>query len=296
MSSSLTVPYRPGWGFLAAICLLGAVAGPAGTQTPDRSAGADQNPIDRGKAIFEKTCSGCHGYDGEGQGELGFKLTSLKIRLATDAEIKDILTFGNLTKGMPRFGPQFLEEGRLTDFGGFDEALDLDAVVAYIRELQRQADAKRKNRETPPSAPRPSAKDDPSRGEALFRARAGCAACHAVSGAGGKIGPDLKGLAKRLSRNEIYGAIDAPSRKIAARFRMKELSLGRGRKVSGIYRNETSESIEIFDLKEARWKTYDKSGVLFYRPLKKSLMPDDLLGKLTAGEIGDLLAYLASLK
>ncbi|MCH8333105.1 c-type cytochrome [Candidatus Sumerlaeota bacterium] len=296
MSSSQTLPCRPAWGFLTAICLLGALADPAGAQTPDRSAGADRNPIVRGKAIFEKTCSGCHGYDGEGQGELGFKLTSLKIRLATDAEIKDVLTFGNLTKGMPRFGPQFLEEGRLTDFGGFDEPLDLDAVVAYIRELQRQADAKQKNRETPPAAPRPSAEDDPARGEALFRNQAGCAVCHAVAGSGGKIGPDLKGLATRLSRDEIYGAIAAPSRKIAARFRMKELNLGRGRKVSGIYRNETSESIEIFDPKQERWKTYEKSGVLFYRPLKKSLMPDNLLGKLTGPEIGDLLAYLASLK
>ena len=93
----------------------------------------------RGKEIFERICSVCHGLDGGGQGELGFKLTSGQVVLWSDEALIEKIAYGNLTLGMPRFGEEFLDEGRMTDFGSFDEPPDIEAVVAYIRVMQRSA-------------------------------------------------------------------------------------------------------------------------------------------------------------
>ena len=41
---------------------------------------AQQHPselIEKGRLIFDSTCSGCHGYDGEGQGEVNSKARKL---------------------------------------------------------------------------------------------------------------------------------------------------------------------------------------------------------------------------
>lgn len=259
-----------------------------------------QEPFDdpkaqRGKRIFDGICSVCHGLDGEGQGELGFKLTSREVAAWSDEELRRKIAYGNLTIGMPRFGREFLDEGRMTDFGSFDEPIDIDAIVAYLRVMQRHAregqtgggDAR---------APSLSASADAGRGLALFNGKARCADCHRAGDEGGIVGPDLSHVAARLDRDAIYDAIARPSRVVLEGYRSKELSLGRGKTVRGIYRNETSTSIEIFDPERRAWTVYDKSTVRMYRPLKTSAMPDGLLGGLDDGEIADLLAYLAALK
>ena len=107
---------------------------------------------------------------------------------------------------------------------------------------------------------------------------------------------DLTGIASRLTLNEIYEALLFPSRTIAPPYRLKELSLPRGRKARGFFRNETSESIELFDLKSRQWTPYVKADVLFYRTIRTSHMPDGLLESLGESERGDLLAFLSGLK
>ena len=249
----------------------------------------------RGKEIFERICSVCHGLDGEGQGELGFKLTSGQVVLWSDEALIEKIAYGNLTLGMPRFGEEFLDEGRMTDFGSFDEPPDIEAVVAYIRVMQRSA-GEALLEGASAGAPAIPASADASLGRALFIGKARCAECHTVSGKGGTFGPDLTHLASRSSTDTIYDAIVAPSNTVEADYRMKELNLGRGKRIRGRYRNETSASIEILDREQSTWVTYDKKVVQFYRPLRTSPMPEGLLDALTEAEAGDLRAFLNSLR
>lgn len=249
-----------------------------------------------GKRLYDGTCSVCHGLDGEGQGELGFKLTSPATSSWSDGELASKIIYGNLPKGMPPFGIRFLGRGTLRDFGTVRGAIDVESLVAYIRDLQRRAREKERQADQAVAAPPVLLDSDPARGARLFETTAKCARCHSVKGKGGAAGPDLSSLASRLSRDAIYEAIKLPSRKIAPKYRMKELNMGRGRKVNGIYRAETSESIELYDAEANRWSAYNKSDVLFYRPLKTSLMPEGLLKSLTDSEVGDLLAFLTSLE
>src|SRR5262249_54863173 len=61
------------------------------------------------------------------------------------------------------------------------------------------------------------AKGDPERGQKLFLDLKGlaCAKCHAVAGNGGKVGPDLAGIALRYKREDLMTSILEPSKQIA---------------------------------------------------------------------------------
>ena len=252
--------------------------------------------VEKGRLIFDSTCSGCHGYDGEGQGELGFKLSTGDPVAWTDDEIVNKIRYGALEKGMPRFADIFLDEGRMTDFGNYTEPIDFNALVAYLRELQSLAAERDKRRSGEVVAPLALPGADAAAGRALFFGKAHCAECHSVRGRGGETAPDLARIAWKYSRDQIYEAIVAPSRTIHPDFRLKELVFARGRKVTGLYRNETSVSIEVYDSSDRSWKTYDKGEVQFYRPLRKSRMPEGLLDALTEREESELLAFLESLR
>ena len=252
--------------------------------------------IAEGKRIFDRTCSVCHGLDGEGQGDLGFKLTAPTTAAWTDEQIVDKIKFGNAPKGMPRFDDAFLEEGKLRDFGSFRTPIDFQALVAYLRHLQDASAKREADKNKPLSAPGTLSAGDPRKGKAVFEQKAGCQECHRIAGRGGQAGPELTQVGARLDRDRLFEALKAPSRTIAADFRMKELTLGRGRTVSGIYRNETSASIEVYDVEKNEWIRYDKTTIQFYRPLRRSLMPDNIAGGLTEAELADLLAYLSQLR
>lgn len=255
---------------------------------------------EKGKILFDNTCSVCHGPDGEGQGELGFKLTSARIRFASDEQIEWMIRDGNRTKGMPPFDPKHLEEGKLRDFGSFNEPLDFPALIAYIRHLQRPAEPKDSSPAAARLLLRLSPMGDPDRGKALFAGKARCAECHSIGRRGshrkGPLAPDLIGLASRQTPAFIFLSILYPSETITQGFAAKELTLPRGRKVTGIFRNETSEAVEIYNSAASEWKMHRKSEVISYRTLRKSLMPVGLLEAWSEDEKRDLMAYLMTLR
>lgn len=252
--------------------------------------------IGRGKIIFDNTCSVCHGLDGEGQGELGFKLTGERIRFATDEQIREMISEGNLTRGMPPFGDEFLEKGRTRDFGKFDEPIDFRAVGAYLRVLQANAQSKSEANENIETPPELKEWGNPSEGMKLFNGKARCTECHSIGGRARKLGPNLAHLASRMKPRDIYRAVASPSAEIGRNYRMKELRTRRGRKIAGIFRNETSESIELLDIKTREWMLYEKDTLLSYRPLKISPMPEGLLDGLSQTEVSDLMAHLMLLE
>lgn len=256
---------------------------------------ASEDDIPKGQRIFDTTCSGCHGYDGEGQGALGFKLTAPEIAAWTDEELANKIRYGNLERGMPRFADIFLAKGQMTDFGNFQERIDFRALIAYIRVLQRHAREGENRRAARIRPPDPSIPGNPEAGRALFNGKARCASCHTSSGDEIRSAPDLAGIGSRLDRDAIYESIVEPSRKIHPDFQRKELRFPRGKGIQGRFRHETSDAIELYDRQKNVWTQYSKKDVLFYRTLRASAMPEGLLDSLEEAERSDLLAYLDSL-
>jgi putative heme-binding domain-containing protein len=131
---------------------------------------------------------------------------------------------------------------------------------------------------------------DAPRGLGVFT-RVGCASCHSGAQA---LGPDLKGVAGRFSRDDLLTAIIQPSKDVSARYRTVVLETGDGRVYQGLIVYEGPESL-LLQTGPAVTVRVVNTQVTNRRTSDVSLMPAGLLDKVKDEEIADLLAYLKSL-
>ena len=106
----------------------------------------DPTPVGRGRRVFQRTCSGCHGPDGRGVMRLGLAKPP---RDLTDAQFHAQVTDEQL-RSVIRTG-----KGQMPAFGGLMGDEDLSNVIAFIRTLPPGAKA-------PPSAPHAQIVPDPA--------------------------------------------------------------------------------------------------------------------------------------
>ena len=134
-------------------------------------------------------------------------------------------------------------------------------------------------------------------GRALFATAAGmqCRNCHKAEKIGKDLGPGLDQIGKRLSRPQLLESILEPSKKIDEKYRSYVVETVKGRVFTGIMAKSTDMEVVLVDSagKEIRLKRTDIETLA---PQLKSLMPDLLVRDMTAQQVADLLAYLASLK
>jgi putative membrane-bound dehydrogenase-like protein len=129
-----------------------------------------------------------------------------------------------------------------------------------------------------------------ARGQAVF-VKAGCAACH--SGSGG-LGPDLRGVTRRFSRDDLLTAIVQPSKDISPRYRATWFETRDGRTWMGLVIYESADGVL---LQTASGPVRLAAAQIAHRqPANRSLMPAGLLDPLSDQEIVDLYAYLQSLE
>jgi putative heme-binding domain-containing protein len=122
-----------------------------------------------------------------------------------------------------------------------------------------------------------------------------CVLCHRVQGSGRSVGPDMDGIGKRRSRQELLESILDPSKLIEPKYRSHQVLTTSGQLVSGLLvRDADAEVI----LRSADGKNYRirKDEIESQRMQTESLMPSGLAATLTAQEVADLLAFLESLK
>lgn len=120
-----------------------------------------------------------------------------------------------------------------------------------------------------------------------------CARCHIVGGEGGNVGPSLKGIASKLTREQLLQALIEPSARIAPGYGTISLKLTDGEEVSGSLISETEQEIQL--------KTGEAEplriavGRIKSRENYPSSMPA-MGSMLSKREIRDVVEYLASLK
>lgn len=133
-------------------------------------------------------------------------------------------------------------------------------------------------------------KGDPQRGQKLFE-RLSCAKCH-----GGRraLGPDLTGVTRRFSRDDLFAAILEPSREISGRYQTTVVTTLSGKVYTGLI---VYESVDGMLLRDAEHRTYRIEGHdIESRHLQRvSLMPAGLLKDATAEDLADLYAWMKSL-
>ena len=130
---------------------------------------------------------------------------------------------------------------------------------------------------------------DPVKGQLVFRDQ--CGKCHMHGGEGGKVGPDLTGMAAHPKLELLVNIID-PSRSVEGNFIQYSLATNDGRVLNGILAAESKNAVDILD---AEGKTHRvlREEIDEMKASKKSLMPEGFEKQMTPEALTDLLAFLA---
>lgn len=131
---------------------------------------------------------------------------------------------------------------------------------------------------------------DAERGKAIFT-KVNCVSCHSGAQA---LGPDLRGVAGRFSRDDLLTAIIQPSKDISPRYRTTQVETAEGKVYQGLVIYEAVDSLILQTGPSASIRLANKQ-VTSRRTTDISLMPAGLLDMVADKEIADLLAYLKSL-
>jgi putative heme-binding domain-containing protein len=141
-----------------------------------------------------------------------------------------------------------------------------------------------------------SEKGDKERGRQVFFSRkALCAACHAVKGEGERIGPDLSKIGGLRTEADLLESIVFPSSSIARGYESVTVTTKDGHIQSGMIRRETAEAIYLVTT-ERNERRYAKANIESLEPSRTSIMPQGLDAQMSRQELGDLIAFLRSLK
>ena len=155
---------------------------------------------------------------------------------------------------------------------------DVQLTAAEMQALARQA----------------LATGDAARGERLYRRpELACTACHAIGGAGSKIGPDLTSIGASAPTDYLVESILYPSAKIKEGYHAVVLSTKDGRDLSGMIARETATEVILRDAANREVSVATQN--IAKRTSAGSLMPAGLIDGLLPDERLDLIKFLAQL-
>jgi putative membrane-bound dehydrogenase-like protein len=130
---------------------------------------------------------------------------------------------------------------------------------------------------------------DASRGKEIYKRE--CAKCHMYSGEGGKVGPDLTGMAAH-PKSELLVHILDPSRSVEGNFLQYTVATRDGRVLNGLLTSETKTSIDLLDA-EGKKQTLLREDIEELASSKKSIMPEGFEKSVPPQGLADLLQFLA---
>jgi putative heme-binding domain-containing protein len=224
-----------------------------------------QTDIERGSRLYGANCSVCHGANGDGVPNID--LRSGKFRTVTsDEDLGRVIVTGVPAVGMPPH-----------NFDG----TELAGLVAYIRNM----------RDAGGTAGRAG---DASRGRAIFEGKGNCLSCHRVNGNGSRTAPDLSGIGSSRSREVLETTLSDPTAAMIPINRPVHAVTKEGKVINGRRLNEDTYSVQLMDDHE-HLVALLKSDLKEFTVSKVSPMPS-YKNQLSAAELGDLIAYLLSLK
>ncbi|MEO8050433.1 MAG: c-type cytochrome [Acidobacteriota bacterium] len=220
--------------------------------------------LQQGSALFQLHCSYCHGSHGEGG--RGADLTAGVYKQGgTDPELFKTVRIGIPGTEMPAV--------RVSD----DEVWRL---VGWVKKLGSQGLSEK-------------APGDAAAGKATY-AKSGCAGCHRIGKDGSDLGPDLTDIGRRRGLAFLTESIVKPDAFVPNAYRAVQLEMKSGPSVSGIRLNEDDLSVQVRDV-GGNPRSYMKENIKEVHRDKPSLMPS-YQTRLSEKELGDLVAYLNSLK
>ncbi|HND52927.1 MAG TPA: HEAT repeat domain-containing protein, partial [Pirellulaceae bacterium] len=135
---------------------------------------------------------------------------------------------------------------------------------------------------------------DPKRGEAIYRRKElNCQKCHAIGGAGGRVGPDLVSIGASAQPDYLVASLIEPNQKVKENYNSLVIETDEGKVYTGIVVRESKSELVLRDA-EDRLITIP-AGSIEHRKDGRSLMPDGVVDTLTRQELIDLTRFLTEL-
>jgi putative heme-binding domain-containing protein len=241
---------------IGALALAGAVIG--------AQHGYSLEDIERGRALYQSTCAGCHGPDGDRVSGITLAGGAFK-RASSDDEVVRIIIGGISGTSMPA--------------NKFSDA-EAGSIVAYLRTMK--------------TAGGTVAPGDAARGRVVFEGKGKCQSCHGAGGPGSRLAPSLSDAAATRRPVELERAILDPSAELATDYQMVRVVTKAGATITGRLLNQDTFSLQLLDASE-QLRSIDRSTTKEVTLVKTSSMPA-YRGTLTPQEVVDLVAYIRTLR
>jgi putative heme-binding domain-containing protein len=135
-----------------------------------------------------------------------------------------------------------------------------------------------------------------ARGRDLFvgHPAAQCTRCHTVRNAGSDVGPNLTGVATRLTREQILESLLEPSARIAAGYGTVGITLKNGKRVDGTLKDETATHVVLLAGTPPVEQRIAKAEIAERTNPVSAMPPIGLIVK--PRDVRDLVAYLGTLR
>ena len=135
---------------------------------------------------------------------------------------------------------------------------------------------------------------DPARGEAIFRrAKLQCLGCHAIAGAGGRVGPGLESLGASAPVDYLVDSLVEPNKAVKEGYHASTVATSDGRVVTGIKIGETDQALVLRDAEDREIRI--PLATIDEQKPSGSLMPAGLVDGLSRPELVDLVRFLSEL-
>jgi len=131
---------------------------------------------------------------------------------------------------------------------------------------------------------------DAARGKLVFKEH--CGKCHMHSGEGGKVGPELSGMAVHPAHELLIHILD-PNRSVEGNYRAYTVSTDDGRVVTGLLAAESKTAVELVDA-EGKRVAIQRDEIDMFQPSPNSLMPVGFEKQIKPEGLADLLAFLTA--
>ena len=244
--------------------LLGRVS--VGAQVSSEHPGQyTQAEIDAGSRLYNRTCVGCHGPNGDMITGIDLRRGIFR-RSSSDEDLAKVITTGVNGTGMPGFSLQPAE---------------LTSVIAFIRAGFDPAGTAVKV-------------GNAAHGRELFQGKGQCETCHRVNGTGPRVAPDLSDVGSARTPASIQRTLMDPSSQMMPINRPVKITLKDGKTITGRRLNEDTYTVQVIDSNE-QLRSIDKSTIRTEDVATTSTMPS-YAKTFTPDEMSDVIAYLLTLK
>ncbi len=220
--------------------------------------------VEQGRKLYAGRCAGCHGPGGDGGKGANLAVPVLP-RAVSDRSLYQVVRYGIPDTEMP---------------ASLMAPREVWQISAYVRSLG-------KLRNEPIAG-------DAGRGAQLVRGKGGCLQCHAIGTEGGRMGPALTDIGARRGPGHLRNKLIDATSDVPETFRLVDVRTKDGRQITGIRLNEDTWSIQVRDFSD-RFHSLSKDSLASLRSERRTPMPS-YKQRLDAGEINDVVAYLAGLR